>query len=71
MTIIEFTSLQRKLNLSDAKLGALLDVDRATVWRWRTGAQKVDRRTEYAMRYLTGPNIVLQRKINDRLDTGG
>ena len=62
MTIIEFASVQRKLNLSDAELGALLDVDRATVWRWRTGAAKIERITELAMRYICAKK---QRKRKD------
>lgn len=51
MTAKQFLKLQTALGLTDAQLAEKLDVDRATVWRWKQG--KVSKLAELALLYLS------------------
>lgn len=52
MTSKQFAIIQKRKKLSDVKLGQALGVDRTLVWKWRTGKQEIERRTELAMLYI-------------------
>lgn len=52
MTGAQFETIQNKLKLSDAELAEQLGVNRATVWRWRTGKKRIEKIVELALRYL-------------------
>ena len=52
MTTKQFEKLQKQLGFSDAELAEQLDVDRATVWRWKSDKKRIDKVTELALLYL-------------------
>lgn len=63
MTAKEFTEIQAALGLSDIELAEKLGVNRATVWRWRSGSKKIEKMTELALRYLLSG---ASRKVTSR-----
>lgn len=52
VTAKEFAKIQKQLELTDIGLAEQLDVNRSTVWGWRTGEKKIEKLTELAMLHL-------------------